>query len=203
MSEVRQTLNMFGRLDIITGPMYSGKTTELLRRLVIEKEMSNRVLYVNNKLDNRSSSFFSSHNPIYQNKDFDIHHSCVSQLREVDVSSVDVIGVDEAQFFDDLKENVLDWVENQSKIVILCGLTNDFERKKFGQLLDLEPFSDTFTKLSSFCTFCAKNKKRENALFTHKIGGNFSQTREVGWTDKYIPLCRVCFLREVKERSER
>jgi len=188
--------NDSGSLDLIAGPMYSGKTTELLRRLFNEAEVGMRVLYVNHSLDNRSEEPYSTHNPLYKERLSDrssVTMKTASYLKEVEVDDFDVIGIDEAQFFEDL-ECVVDWVDNLRKHVIVSGLNGDAKRSSFGKILSLEPYSDTYTKLQSYCKICAEQKKRSLAPFTHKFSGSGEQT-DVGAGDKYIPVCRSCYLK--------
>ena len=100
-----------------------------------------------------------------------------------------VLMINEGQFFDDLKEFVLDMVENHKKTVYVCGLDSDFQRNKFGQILDLIPYSDNIVKLTSLCMNCKDGTK---AIFSKRITNNESQI--VIGSDNYIPLCRKCYL---------
>jgi thymidine kinase len=187
-----------GTLDLISGPMFSGKTTEVLRRLFNEAEVGLKVLYINHSSDNRSNGPFSTHNPLYKEKlsvESNVTFASTDYLAFFTpvIYKYDVIGIDEGQFFEDLYDTVCLWVETHSKHLIVAGLSGDFRRKKFGAILELEPFSDTYTKLTSYCKICAQNKKRNIAPFTHKISGNISTTKEIGGSDKYIPVCRKCY----------
>lgn len=182
---------MSGSLDCITGPMKSGKSSELLRRLSVESEIGYSTLYINSSKDTRcEENSFSTHNPLLLKSNNII---CVSTtlLKNIDISGYDVICVDEAQFFEDL-ELVVEWVEVHNKKVIVSGLTSTYERKKFGKLLDLEPYADTFIKLSGFCEKCAPSK-RIPAVFTHKIVKN-GLIEDIGGKDKYMSLCRNCYI---------
>jgi len=180
--------------------MFSGKTTEILRRLLIDAEIGFSVAYINHKIDTRSSGPFSTHNPLYKEtlaKKTGVAFLGGDQLKDIQEKALkyDVIGIDEAQFFSDLAETVPSWVNLHNKKVIVAGLTGDFQRKKFGQLLDLEPMSDTFDKLSSHCRPCADSgRKRTPALFTHRVAGSDS-TVQVGGSESYIPVCRTCYNR--------
>lgn len=146
------------QLDLIGGPMFSGKTTELLRRLFNEAEIGMNVLYINHSDDTRSDNHFSTHNPLYKKKlaeKSNISFISAEKLSNVNVDEYDIIGIDEAQFFTDLYNVVKNMVECQDKHVIAAGLNGDFRRQKFGQLLDLEPLADSYTKLQSLCKLCA------------------------------------------------
>ena len=185
-----------GRLDVITGPMYAGKTTELLRRLNREALIRSKVIYIKHCSDTRSSGPYSTHNPFHneKSKKSNITFYSFETLTGIDplIEENDVIGVDEAQFFDDLFVNVLKWVEMYNKHVIVAGINADCKRKSFDSILKLEPYSDTFIKLMSLCGICAEKKIRRPALFTHKYSGSESRV-EIGGVDKYIPVCRSCY----------
>jgi len=194
-----------GSLELIGGPMFSGKSSEILRRLLIDVEIGFRVAYINHKADTRSSGPFSTHNPLYKeslekkNLEF-LTSEHLSDLTK-DIQNFDVIGIDEAQFFGDLAKVVPRWVDSLNKKVIVAGLTGDFCRRKFGQLLDLEPMADTYTKLSSCCLPCARSKKRKiNAIFTHRMTKTGTQVK-VGGAESYIPVCRECYLRLNSEET--
>ena len=85
-------MNLIPSLDLIIAPMYSGKTTEIIRRLVIFKEMEMKVLYINSIKDDRSKETFSTHNPTLKSIPFDSIKS--KNLASVNVSNYEVIGID-------------------------------------------------------------------------------------------------------------
>ena len=99
----------------------------------------------------------------------------------------DVILINEGQFFPDLYEVVVDMLKNNKKIYV-CGLDGDFERKKFGAILDLIPLCDKVTKLTSLCSSC---KDGTPGIFSMRLTCDKTQTL-VG-SDNYIPVCRKCY----------
>ena len=198
-----------GYLDIITGPMFSGKSTELLRRLLVEVSVGRNVLYINHSSDTRGSidketpAPFSTHNPLLSKGEMtkfppNITFKSSSELKSLEffIQDFDIIGIDEAQFFSDLHIAVTYFVDNLNKHIVVSGLTGDSDRKKFGQILDLEPFCDTYTKLSSRCSMCDPSLKI-NANFTYKklLSANIV---EIGGAELYTPLCRKCYLARVE-----
>lgn len=189
---------LVGTLELITGPMFSGKSSELLRRLFTESEVGLNVLYINHSSDTRSKGPFSTHNPLYKEQLSarpNVSFLSTSSLSSIfNIEQYDIIGIDEAQFFDDLYETVKLWVETHNKHLIVAGLSCDFRREKFGSILDLEPLADEYMKLTSYCKLCARIKKRSIAPFTRKISGDSSTTKEIGGSDKYISVCRKCYL---------
>jgi thymidine kinase len=180
--------------------MYSGKTSKLLE---IYKQCSFcniPVTVVNHCSDNRyHESMLSTHNKvmipcmqtnllydIWGNKDinnsFDENSNNHLKLR-----SAEVILINEGQFFEDLYDCVLDMLKENKKVYV-AGLDGDFERKKFGQMLDLIPNCDSVVKLTSLCSIC---KNGESGIFSLRLTREKQQTL-VG-SDNYIPVCRGCY----------
>lgn len=184
-------MNTSPSIELIIGPMCAGKSSELIRRLNIYAEMDMNVLYINSAKDTRSELTFSTHNSTITKLPFE--SAKVEDINSLDLEKYDVIGLDEAQFFKNLKETVLNLVENQNKIVLVSGLNGDYNRKPFGEVLDLIPYSDTITKLTPFCVPC-KNKKKiiRPAHFT-KRNIQENSTILIGGKEFYSPVCRECF----------
>jgi thymidine kinase len=190
-------------LDLIIGPMYSSKTTELLRRLFVCSAVGFKVLYVNHSSDNRNSQdVYSTHNPLYRNKIEQndgvtmISVECLSELFNDPNNAIEdylVIGIDEGQFFTDLKDSVLELVEKYNRYVIVSGLNGDSDRNSFGQICELIPYCDHIHKLYSYCQCCAQNNKVVKALFTKRISNESTQI-VIGAKETYVPVCRECYL---------
>ena len=184
-----------GFLDVIIGPMYSGKTDYLLRELNIFSTMGAKVLYVNHSLDTRGE-VFSSHNPTVSKLGHEkIASKKVSTIEELIEASENylIIGIDEAQFFQGLKEGVMHLVEQKGKRVLVAGLSGNYLRQPFGEIHSLIPLCDRITKLSSCCSICALSKRIKQAHFSYRTS---KQEKEilVGATQEYIPLCRECYV---------
>ncbi|CAL5408184.1 unnamed protein product [Camellia sinensis] len=97
---------------------------------------------------------------------------------------LDVIGIDEAQFFDDLYDFCRNAADYDGKIVIVAGLDGDYLRRSFGSVLDIIPLADSVTKLTARCEICGKR-----AFFTLRKTEEM-QTELIGGADKYMPVCR-------------
>jgi thymidine kinase len=185
-----------GYLDVIMGPMFCGKTTEILRKLNIYAEMGFKVLYINSNLDNRSNNDFSTHSS-YISSSGKIDTIRVKNLDDIsNINEYKIIGVDEAQMFRGLKDKVLDWVEKENRTVVVSGLNGDFLRRPFGEILDLIPYCDTLQKLTPFCFTCSKDGIYTNALFSKRVKEENKDTILIGGIDSYIPVCRKCYLME-------
>lgn len=167
-------------------------SSELLRRLFNESAIGLKCIYINHLNDTRSSEGFSTHNPLYKEKlspENGVTFVSTKDLSSVDVSGCDVIGVDESQFFDNLLRDILHWVDDLHKTVIVSGLNGDKHREAIGYINDLIPHMDSCTFLKAYCRFCADKKIKRLAAFSHKFGDG----DDIGGKDKYVPLCRTCF----------
>jgi thymidine kinase len=111
------------------------------------------------------------------------------------IATSNVILINEGQFFPDLYEAVVDMLNNKKKVYV-CGLDGDFERKKFGSILDLIPLCDKVTKLTSLCSVC---KDGTPGIFSMRLTCNKEQTL-VG-SKNYTPVCRMCY-EEIMRREE-
>ena len=194
-------------LELILGPMYSGKTSRIiyLYEYCIEHKIS--VCVINHALDKRySENMLSTHDgkmiPCVNVHNLnDIYNNPIN-ARLIKYSKI--VLINEGQFFKDLLEftnNLLDTnTPDRFKQVYICGLDGDFKRNKFGQLLDLIPYCDNVTKLHSICKRCLNNDGQNNdglnAIFSHRVTGEKDQTL-IG-SSAYIPLCRSCYLQENK-----
>lgn len=185
-------------LELIIGPMFAGKTTELMRKLNLYNEMGLRVIYINHSIDDRNKEeFFSTHNPTLKSSGKIIERKAekIGDVIEVLVKDFDVIGIDEGQFFSDLFSSVQYLVEDCEKVVIITGLDSDCKRREFGEIIKLIPLCDKVKKLTAFCTNCKENKNIiRPAIFTKKIIDDREEIIiDIGGKDKYIPVCRDCY----------
>ena len=98
----------------------------------------------------------------------------------------DVLFINEAQFFTDLYKAV-EWLLFHNKKVYVCGLDGDFQRQKFGSILDIIPLCDDVVKLKAICTNC----KSSNGIFTKRLSKEKKQT--IIGSDNYASLCRKCY----------
>lgn len=175
-----------GYLELIIGPMFSGKSSRLVEIFNQCKFCNISVIAINHVMDNRyDETLLSTHDKIMI--------PCIKAERLADIdpsilSSTSVILINEGQFFEDLYEAVEDMLR-EGKQIYVCGLDGDFERKKFGAILDLIPLCDTVSKLTSLCSICKNGKK---GIFSMRLTGEKEQT--VVGSDNYIPVCRECYV---------
>ena len=177
-------------IELIIGPMFSGKTTKLIERyrqlkkkhncLAINHSTDNRYHNTNNKIishDNLSiDAIYVSDLADFLQKNYDLHNNC------------DYIFINEAQFFENLKNNILYITKILEINVILCGLDYDYKCQQFGQLLDLKSFANIVYELTGKC---ANNKCKKKSVFTHRLFGGDDLVL-IG-SKEYIPVCEDCY----------
>ncbi len=199
-------------LELFIGPMFSGKTSKLVEIYKQCIVCNIPVAVINHSIDKRyDDTLLSTHDKvmipcIQTNKLRDIWYydeglqgsekngNIIDNqvvLHRLDDSAklinADVIIINEGQFFEDLLPSVQHMLQHNKKIYV-GGLDGDFERKKFGQILDLIPLCDKVTKMTSLCGLC---KNGTAGIFSKRITNEKEQT--VVGSDNYIPVCRSCF----------
>jgi thymidine kinase len=189
----KEKMNNSSYLELIIGPMFSGKTSKLLEIYKQCKFCNISVTIINYDLDKRyHDTMMSSHDKIMApciqiRKLCDIWNTNNSAAEFEQLMKSDVILINEGQFFEDLYEVVVDMLKYNKKIYI-GGLDGDFERKKFGKILELIPMCDKITKLVSLCSMC---KNGTPGIFSMRLTKEKEQT--VIGSDNYIPVCRDCY----------
>lgn len=174
---------VFGYIQLIMGPMFSGKTTELLRRVKRFSIANYHCCLVKYERDDRyDKDNISTHDNQIANG------LCCSKLAEIyaQLMEFQVIGIDEGQFFPDLTEHC-EKMANLGKIVIVAALDGTFQRKPFGSVLDIIPMAETVIKLKAVCMKCYGD-----AAFTKRTVDS-EELELIGGADKYMAVCRACF----------
>lgn len=214
-------------LEIILGPMYSGKTSKLIDiyNEYVYSEGSNFIIAINHTFDNRFDSLEDISNKKEEKKEKDGNEKkmekqaylyshdkksipCIQASNLMELTKnyglfhYDIILINEAQFFGDLKE-FIDYFNadsNPTRDITICvaGLDGDFKRQKFGQILDIIPLCNKVEKLTANCQgkFCKGNSNtfnetRNNAIFSKRLTSESDQV--VVGSDIYIPVCRKCY----------
>ena len=179
---------MSGELHIVTGPMFSGKTTEMIRRLNKIKVLNRKRLWINHQCDTRNdpgAQSIESHNHL---RIRDCPVVALSSLNDAFLHPLyresQVLFIDEAQFYSNLAESVLKMVERDHKHVVLAGLICKADRSPFGELTQLIPFADSVNMLSAFCSRCSTHRP---GIFTRK---KMDTEQTIGGAELYETLCR-------------
>lgn len=173
-------------IELIVGPMFSGKTQELLRRVERCRVAGMKCLLIKWERDIRYDDVkVVSHNGI----DTDIATVKALALSDIDVDSYDVVGIDEGQFYRDIHTVTSTWAL-QGKRVIISALDMTFEGIPFGNIHRI--VSEKLTKLAAVCNKCLS----DNAVYSHRIVEGLKEEL-VGGIEFYVPLCRQCFNSEL------
>lgn len=173
-----------GSVEVVVGSMFSGKTEELIRRLKRAKIAKQKVEIYKPAADSRySKSEVISHD---QNS---IHSTPVENSGNILLlaGDVDIIGIDEAQFFDNGLIEVVTKLANSGIRIIVAGLDMDFKGAPFGPIPGLMAIADHVTKVHAICVRCGNI-----AQFSHRNSKN-EQVVLLGEKDIYEPLCRSCY----------
>jgi thymidine kinase len=183
-------MNTAGRLELIIGNMFSGKTSELIRRINREKSINKKILVINYIGDNRYSV-----DSVVSHDNLKIASLKLDTLKLTDnmIHQYDSFFIDEAQFFPDLYDTVLSLVDIHNKHVVVSGLDGDTFRNSFGEIAKLIPICDTIDKLSAYCCKCNNGNL---APFTKKKTPNQTNLIDIGGSDKYIPVCRYHYFND-------
>lgn len=180
-----------GKLYLIVGPMFSGKTSELIRRIGRYKLGGFSCLLIKYAKDNRySEEKVASHDG---KKMPAIGTLKLMELSDLAVSS-DVIGIDETQFFTDTVPFCQKQLE-RGKIIVAAGLDATFKRTGFDNMLNLIPLAHTVDKLSAVCMSCGNN-----AAFSKRVGIE-TEVVVIGGLDKYMAVCRECYKLDCPPKS--
>lgn len=181
--EIGKKVNQAGWLEVICGSMFSGKTEELIRKLNRAKIAKQKVEIFKPALDTR-----------YHNEDIVSHNSTairstpVQAAQEILLLSGDsqVIGIDEAQFFDESLVEVCTKLADSGKRVIVAGLDMDFLGQPFGPMPQLMAIAEYVTKVHAICMVCG-----ELASYSYRKTSHSAQVM-LGETDSYEARCRKC-----------
>lgn len=174
-----------GWIEVICGSMFSGKTEELIRRLRRAEFARQKVEIFKPGVDTRYSEAEVVSHDATSIRSTPVPNSSNLLLL---ASDIDVVGIDEAQFFDDGLPLVCEQLANQGIRVIAAGLDMDFQGRPFGPMPKLMAMAEFVTKVHAICMHCG-----ELATFSHRTHAS-KELVLLGETDSYIPLCRACFV---------
>lgn len=177
-----------GSIEVIAGSMFSGKTEELIRRLKRAKLANQQVEIFKPKIDVR-----------YSNREVVSHDARTIQSTPVETASsillltsdVEVVGIDEAQFFDEALVDVCNKLADNGVRVIVAGLDMDFKGIPFGPMPGLLAIAEEVTKVHAICMRCGSL-----ASYSFRLADSDKKVL-LGEKDNYEPLCRECFVEAV------
>lgn len=180
-----------GRIEVICGSMFSGKTEELIRRLKRATIAKQKVEIYKPAIDTR-----------YSEENVVSHDSNSILCTPVNTSEsillltggVDVVGIDEAQFFDDNLAEVCNTLADSGIRVIIAGLDMDYLGKPFGPMPGLCSIAEDVTKVHAICVECGSL-----AQYSYRLADSDKQVL-LGEKNEYMPLCRTCYQKSMSER---
>lgn len=183
-----------GRIEVVCGSMFSGKTEELIRRMKRAKFAKQHVEIFKPAIDTR-----------YSDNDVVSHDQNAIPSTPVETSSsilllasdIEVVGIDEAQFLDMGLVDVCNELANRGVRVIVAGLDMDFRGVPFGPMPALCAIADDVTKVHAICVKCGSL-----AYVSHRKVQNDKRVL-LGETQEYEPLCRECYQKAVQVRNEK
>ena len=198
-----------GRLELYMGPMFSGKSTILIKNIRLFKIINKKILILKPCIDTRYElNKIVSHNG--EKEDCFVTDDLINISNEI-IINYDIIIIDEAQFFKSLKKSCLLWIEKYNKHVIVGGLDSDYKRNPIGEILDLIPYADKYYKLYAICKCCndgtkalfskrIKNKNnKDNKDNTDNQDNNNNQDNQIliGGDELYISVCRYHYITDL------
>ncbi|XP_025892658.1 thymidine kinase, cytosolic isoform X1 [Nothoprocta perdicaria] len=203
-----------GQIQVIFGPMFSGKSTELMRRVRRFQLAQYRCLLVKYAKDTRyGTAGLSTHD----RSTMEALPACLLQDVYQEALGSAVIGIDEGQFFPDIVE-FCEMMANTGKTIIVAALDGTFQRKAFGSILNLVPLAESVVKLNAVCMECYREASYTKRLGAERevtssccprAGTSFGeppcraqlarspcQVEVIGGADKYHSVCRTCYFRK-------
>lgn len=184
LENIKQTTKRKGWIEVVCGSMFSGKTEELIRRLKRAQFAKQKVEIFKPQIDTRYDEV-----KVVSHQGTEIHSTPVPASSNILLlaNDVDVIGIDEAQFFDMELINVCNQLANSGVRVIVAGLDMDFKGQPFGPMPGLLAIAEYVTKVHAICVRCGSL-----AHISHRTTQDTNLVL-LGETDSYEPLCRDCY----------
>ena len=183
-----------GSIEVVCGSMFSGKTEELIRRMKRAKFAKQKVEIFKPSIDTRYSD-----EDVVSHDQNSIHSTPIESSGSLLLlaSDIDVVGIDEAQFFDNGLVEVCNELANRGIRVIVAGLDMDFKGIPFGPIPALCAIADEVTKVHAICVRCGAL-----AYVSHRLISNDRRVL-LGEKDEYEPLCRECYQKAISIEKEK
>ncbi|MDR0825794.1 MAG: thymidine kinase [Mycoplasmataceae bacterium] len=190
-----------GSIEVICGPMFAGKSEELLRRLNRLQYADVDYILFKPYVDTRTVGTAKSRDGRQQNAVTVKRSAEILEVLEKNKNKdVAVVAVDEAQFFDDRLGEVCEHLANQGHLVYVAGLDLDFRGVPFKSLLNVFAFADKVTKLTAICTECGAPATRTQRIIDGKPASYHSPVVKIGNVETYSARCREHHI--VKDRPK-
>lgn len=184
-----------GRLEVVCGSMFSGKTEELMRRLKRAEYARQDTLAIKHAFDKRKHHTFIVSHDGREREAFPIEHAAesIATISHLAHDSIEVVGIDEVQFFPDEAVGVIVDLVERGKRVIVAGLDLDFRGEPFGIMPILLSIADEVLKLKAICVKCGKDSHHTQRVINGFPAKYDDPTVMVGASECYEARCRDCF----------
>ena len=179
-----------GWIEVISGPMFAGKTEELLRRIKrLEYAKANIVVFKPAMDDRYAEGEVVSHNH-NRTQSFNIHEA--SDIFKVVTKQTDVVAIDEIQFLDESVLDIISYLADQGKRIIVSGLDTDFRAEPFSFMPKLLAKAEFVTKLTAVCVQCGAPATRTQRIVNGKPAKYYDPIVLIGASESYEARCRHC-----------
>jgi thymidine kinase len=179
-----------GWIEVISGPMFAGKTEELLRRVKRLEYARKNIVVFKPLMDNRySEGEVVSHN---NNRTKSVNISRAIDIFKYIDKSTDVVAIDEVQFLDEEAVHIIEYLANQKKRVIVSGLDRDFRGEPFSFMPKLLSLAEYVTKLTAICVKCGSPATRTQRIVNGKPAKYNDPIVLIGAEESYEARCRCC-----------
>jgi thymidine kinase len=188
-----------GRLEVICGPMFSGKTEELIRRLRRAQIARQKVVVFKPRIDDRYDAVNVVSHSAQRLESMPVADTEEMRRKlEAQGEPVHVVGVDEAQFFDHTLLELVEELADAGVRVVVAGLDADYLGKPFGPIPQLLAVAEIITKQLAVCVVCGAPASRSQRVHPQAVGGTVESDQVlVGAQDAYEARCRRCYVRGV------
>lgn len=186
----------YGTLEVICGPMFSGKSEELIRRLRRAMIAKQRVLAFKHNLDNRQTLEYIASHDGRKTKAYAV--DTVEDIRKRLTIDLDVIGIDEVQFFNYDIVSLIHQLVREGKRIIVAGFELDFRGLPMSCMPTLMACADSVTKLHAICIICGKDAHFSQRLVNGKPASYNDPTIVIGAQECYQARCRDCHVIDKK-----
>ncbi len=181
-----------GYLEVIAGPMYCGKTEELIRQAKRAAIGKKRVQVFKHIIDTR----YGKDKKVFSHAGLSFESELISKASQILKklhAKTEIVAIDEAQWFGEELTGVIEKLLKQGKRVIVSGLATTFDRQPFAPIPNLMAMADKVTKLSAICMICGEEAVYHKRIIKNNVDPLLADPSLVGRSDAYEARCRRCF----------
>lgn len=184
-----------GYLEVIAGPMFSGKTEELIRQVKRAAIGKKKIQVFKHKVDTR----YGEAKKVYSHAGLSFESDLVGRPKDILNKlhpKTEIVAIDEAQWFGDALVGVVEYLLKKGKKVLVAGLALTFDRQPFAPMPTLMTLADKVTKLSAICTICGDEAVYHKRIVKAKVDPHIADPSLVGRLESYEARCRRCYTKK-------